>query len=64
MLSGAPLATQTTPSADLTQYFEAQNASVGVVYEAGTTGSTFNDRVATCPFKHVNHSGADVPLCN
>lgn len=64
VLSGAPLATQTTPSADLTQYFEAQNASVGVVYEAGTTGSTFNDRVATCPFKHVNHSGADVPLCN
>ena len=24
----------------------------------------FNDRVAACPFKHVDHTGADVPLCN
>ena len=24
----------------------------------------FNDRLAACPFKHVDHTGADVPLCN
>lgn len=64
VLSGPPLGTQSIPSADLTQYFEAQNASIGVVYETQTTGTTFNDRLAACPFKHVNHSGADVTLCN
>ena len=64
VLSGAPLGTQTTPSADLTQYFEAQNASLGVIYEIGISSSTFNDRVATCPFKYVDHSGANVTICN
>jgi hypothetical protein len=64
VLSGLPLGTQSTPSADLTQYFEAQNASLGVVYQVGTTSTTFNDRVAMCPFKHVDHSNNDVVLCN
>ena len=64
VLSGRPLAGKSQPSADLTDYFEAQNASIGVVYETRANSDTFNDRVATCPFRYQDHSGADVPICN
>ena len=63
VLTGRMRAGTTQPSFTLSNYWEAQNASLGVVYEFGATSSTFNDRVAACPFKYRNHAGTDVDLC-
>jgi hypothetical protein len=62
-LTGRQLSGTTQPSYTLSNYWEAQNASLGVVYEFGATSSTFNDRVAACPFKYRNHAGTDVDVC-
>lgn len=64
VLSGKPLAGQNPHSDDLNDYFENQNASVGVIYEMGAAGTAFNDKVASCPFKYQNHAGTDVVICN
>jgi hypothetical protein len=64
VLSGRPVGAQTQPSGSVTNYFEAQNASADLIYETGTVDADFNDRVAACPFKHQNHLGADVTICN
>jgi len=64
VLSGRPLAGKTQPSANLDDYFEGQNASVGVVYETRANSDAFNDRVATCPFRYQDHVGNPVTICN
>ncbi len=64
VLAGRPLAGKTQPSADPTNYFEAQNATLDAVYETRANSDTLNDRVATCPFRYQDHSGANVPICN
>lgn len=64
VLSGRPLSGQSRPSNNLANYFEAQNASIGVVYETRANSDTFNDRVATCPFRYQDQSGANITVCN
>jgi hypothetical protein len=65
VLSGPPLAGQTRPSANVADYFERQNGSIGVFYQMRPDGGfAFNDRVATCPFRYQDHVGANVQLCN
>ena len=64
VLSGRPLAGKAQPSADATNYFEAQNATLGAIYETRANSDTFNDRVATCPFRYQDHSGANIVVCN
>ena len=65
VLSGPPLSGQTRPSSNLADYFERQNASLGVVYQMwADTTAPFNDRVATCPFKYQDHNNNDVVICN
>lgn len=63
VLSGRPIGAQTHPSASVASYFEAQNASVGIIYEVGTVSASFNDRVAACPFEHTPASGTPITLC-
>jgi len=65
VLSGPALSGQNRPSSNLADYFERQNASLGVVYQLKTDGGfPFNDRVATCPFKYQDHNNNDVVICN
>ncbi len=64
VLSARPLPGSTQPSSNVADYFEGQNASIGVIYETASVDADFNDRVAACPFKYQNHLGADVVICN
>ena len=65
VIAGRALASQTRPSASLTDYLEVENASTADrVFAAGTTSTTFNDRLGACPFKYQDHAGADVVICN
>ena len=61
VLMGRPLAGTTQPSYTLSNYWERQNASVGVIYEIGSADSTFNDRAAACPFTYTPSSGPVQP---
>ena len=61
VLRGRQLAGTTQPSYTLSNYWERQNASVGVIYEIGSADSTFNDRVAACPFTYTPSSGPVQP---
>ena len=61
VLTGRQLAGTTQPSYTLSNYWERQNASVGVIYEIGSADSTFNDRVAACPFTYTPSSGPVQP---
>jgi len=63
VLMGRQRAGTTQPSYTLSNYLERQNASVGVIYEAGATDASFNDRVAACPFEHTPASGPVLTLC-
>jgi len=64
LMGSRALAGQNWPSTDVADYFEYQNGSVGVIYETRTQGTDFNDRLAVCPFKHQDQSGADVLICS
>lgn len=63
VLMGRQLAGTAQPSYTLSNYWERQNASVGVIYEVGAADSTFNDRVAACPFIYTNESGTSIQPC-
>jgi hypothetical protein len=64
-LMGRPLAGQSHPSNALADYLESGNLSTGDnSFVSANMSSTFNDRLAVCPFKYVNHAGADVVICN
>jgi hypothetical protein len=47
-------------------YLEAENATTGDrQYDANIVSvTTFNDRIAACPFQHTPASGPAVTLCN
>lgn len=62
VLMGRALPGTTQPSYTLSNYWERQNASFGVIYEVGAVDATFNDRVAACPFTYTPTSGP-VPAC-
>jgi hypothetical protein len=61
VLRGRPLAGTTQPSYTLSNYWERQNASVGVIYEIGSVDSTFNDRLAACPYTYTTTGGPVQP---
>jgi hypothetical protein len=76
-LTGRKLSSQTWPSPaynavsnpnPLAHYWERQNASVDFVFEVGNMApndpaDAFNDRIAACPFKYQDSTGADVDIC-
>jgi hypothetical protein len=65
VLMGRPVAGQVQPAAATAGYLEASNASTGdSIFTANTVVSTFNDRIATCPYKLTDAAGADVTVCN
>ena len=65
VLSGRPLATQTQPSSGRSNYFEAENLTSGDrQYEMLAKSTTFNDRVAACPFQYPKQSGPALTICN
>ena len=47
---------------DRDQYIESRTNLT--TYHVEKVDAAFNDRLATCPFKHVDHSNNDVVLCN
>lgn len=49
---------------DRDQYIESRNNLAPTTFSLQTIGTAYNDRLATCPFKHVDQSGTDVVLCN
>jgi hypothetical protein len=64
-LSGAALPGGTQPSANRTDYFESANASANdESFVSATKSTTFNDRIAACPFKHTDQGGNPIVICN
>ena len=67
VLSGRPLSGKTQPSANLSDYFEAQNDQTSTsgdrTFERATISTTFNDRPSVCPFQRQTTGSANV-LCN
>jgi hypothetical protein len=61
-LSGRPIGTQVQPSGNRTDYFESRVSATQ--YSAATVSSTFNDRLAACPFQYTMQSGAITTICN
>ena len=61
-LSGRPIGTQVQPSANRTDYFESRISATQ--FSASTVTSTFNDRLAACPFQFTMQSGATTAICN
>jgi len=49
---------------DRDQYIESRDNAVPTTFILQTAGAAYNDRLATCPFKHVDQSSNDVVLCN
>ncbi len=65
ILVGHKLSTQTWPSTNVANYLEGGNATTGDgVYDAKTVTSTFNDRVAACPFQSTSATGSVATICN
>lgn len=64
-LMGRKLSTQIWPSTNESNYLEGGNASTGDrVFDAGAVTSTFNDRIAACPFQFTPATGSVVTICN
>lgn len=64
VLSGRPLSGKTQPSSTRTDYFESENSTPGdEEYVSATVTSSFNDRIAACPFQQTTTGGA-VSICN
>lgn len=62
---GRKLSTQTQPSTNVANYLEGDNATTGNgIYASGIVTSSFNDRVAACPFQYTPATGGAVTLCN
>jgi hypothetical protein len=59
-LTGRALSTQTQPSGNLADYLESHSSGT-LVYSAQTVKSTFNDRLAACPFQFPT---SGVTVCN
>lgn len=65
VLSGRPLSGQSQPSGGRDDYYESDNETNGDgSFLSATASTTFNDRVAACPFKHTDHSGNPIVICN
>jgi hypothetical protein len=65
VLSGRPISGQTQPSGARGDYFELENRTTGDrEYQASTISTTFNDRVAVCPFSYPKQSGPALTICN
>jgi hypothetical protein len=55
---------QIQPSTTASDYLEYENGIANAIYETRTQGADFNDRLAVCPFKYQDQSGADVLVCS
>jgi hypothetical protein len=65
VLSGRPLAGQSQPSGGRDDYYESDNeTNADESFLSATTSTTFNDRVAACPFKHTDQDGNPIVICN
>lgn len=65
VLSGRALPGRTQPSGSRNDYYESDNQTNGdESFLSATTSTPFNDRVAACPFKHTDHSGNPIVICN
>ena len=59
------MAALTWPSTTVSDYLEYENGIIpNATYGARTQGADFNDRLAVCPFKYQDQSGADVLVCS
>ena len=64
-LMGRRLASQPSTCAAVADCLEGQNASTGDdVFANAPASSTFNDRLAVCPFQLTPQSGPPVTVCN
>ena len=63
LMGPGPVGAQTQPSNNPANYLES-HTSGSSVYTAATVKSTFNDRLAACPFQQTPASGGPVAICN
>ena len=63
LMGPGPVGAQTQPNIDPAQYLES-HTSGSSVYAAATVTSSFNDRLAACPFQQTPASGGPVAICN
>jgi hypothetical protein len=61
-LSGRPIGSQTQPSANVTDYLESRVS--GTQFTSATVTSTYNDRLAACPFQFTMQGGGTTTICN
>ena len=65
LMGRAPIAPATWPSANPGDYMEGANATpTDRTFEIRTVTTTFNDRLAACPFQYPTQGGGPVTLCN
>ena len=58
-----PVGAQTQPSNNPGNYLES-HTSGSTIYTAATVTSTYNDRLAACPFQQTPASGSPISICN
>jgi hypothetical protein len=61
-LSGRAISSQTQPSASVTDYLESRVS--GTQFTSATVTSTYNDRLAACPFQFTMQGGGTTSICN
>ena len=61
-LSGRPIGTQTQPSGNVTDYLESRVS--GTQFTSASVTSTYNDRLAACPFQFTMQGGGTTSICN
>lgn len=63
LMGPGPVGAETQPSNSATDYLES-HASGSTLYTAATVTSSFNDRLAACPFQQTPASGGAIAICN
>ncbi|MGA7984615.1 MAG: hypothetical protein WCA01_05475 [Burkholderiales bacterium] len=58
-----PVGAQTQPSNSPSNYLES-HTSGSAIYTAATVTSSYNDRLAACPFQQTPASGGPIAICN
>ena len=61
-LMGLALPGQTQPSNNTSDYLESRIS--GTLFSSGIETSSFNDRLAACPFQQTPASGGPITICN
>lgn len=63
LMGPLPVGAQTQPSNNPGNYLES-HTSGSTIYTAATVTSTYNDRLAACPFQQTPASGSPISICN